>query len=346
MRVGVEWEHLDLNERVLGNLPGASSGSVTRSAASSIKASAKLKMRDVASVDWLTSRVRPVLTVDGVRIPLGVFLPDVPSVSYDNLGRGGSVTLLSKEAILDDDSFGRTFGVASGTGVTIAVKDVIESTGEPARGIEDGDGQTLRSGIEWEPQDSKLQVVNDLLSAANYFSLSSDGNGNFVARKYKAPSRRTVAAELEDSQGVEMISRYLPSFEVERDVGRIPNRVRAVSQSEEDTEALVAEAENTNPEDPFSFPSRGRWITEVEMGVKTTSQQAMQEYAGRRLTELSSVQETVVVQSPPSVLTINDVVRFASRLHNLDGLYSVQKQEIDLSFNGLMKMTLQRVVES
>lgn len=344
----IGYDLLDRSGAYLGPLEGVErgSGSVTRSSAASIKASASLSLTDVGQVaSWLDVRIRPTITTaDGDSWPLGVYLPDVPERAYSDHSRVMEVSLLDKTTILDGDSFGTTYGIAKGTTVTSAVRDIIASTGEPPTGIEDSDA-ALRGGIEWEPDATKLQVVNDLLSAGNFFSLHTGGNGGFRADPYKRPADRAPTAEFVDGESADLLGVYLPEFTREHDIGHIPNRVRVTSQADGEEEALTAEAVNTDPDDPFSFDRRGFWITHVEADVDTTGQAALNAYANRRLIELSGPQETVTISHPPGRTTINDTVTFSSRLHEIDGLWIVQRQEWTLSYDGMISSTLRRVID-
>lgn len=339
---------MDRSGASLGRLDGveAGSGSVTRSASASVKASAKVTVRDTGQVpDWTAVRVQPWVEVNGTAWPLGVFLPDVPTATYGAHGTTYEVDLLDKAAVLDGDSFGVTYGIPKGTAVSAAVRQIIESTGETPTGIED-DGTRLATSVEAEPGDSKLSLVNDLLAAGGYFSLHTSGAGDYRLDPYVEPSRRPVLADFTDQQdGVTLTGLYLPEFATEQDVGAVPNRVRVVSQAGEDEEAWTAEATNTDPTSPFSFDRLGYWRTTVETDVQTTSRAALQAYAGRRLVDLSSPQETVELEHPPYDLTVNDVVRFRSDRYGLDGLYTIQNQEWALTYDGMVSTKLRKVVE-
>lgn len=344
-RVNYTYDLLDRSGAYLGPLQGVlqGSGSLTRSAAASVKASAQVSVVDTGQVtDWTQVRVRPVIEVNGESWPLGVFLPDVPEVKYGDQQQV-DVSLLDKTTILDGDAFGYSFGVQKGANVADAIRDIIETTGEPATGIEDSP-DLLLTALESEPDDSKLAVVNLLLDAANCFSLHTDGDGNFRADPYLAPARRPVTHAFVDGAGARVVGLYRPEFTVTQDIGSVPNRVRAVSQSEEDTPALVATAEDTDPSSPFSFGRLGYWRTHVERDVKTTSQAALQAYAERRLVDLSSPQETVQIEHPPYQVTINDVVSFRSDRYGLDGLYTVQNQDWSLAFDGMVNSKLRKVI--
>ncbi|WP_193118437.1 hypothetical protein [Brachybacterium tyrofermentans] len=282
------------------------------------------------------------MDVNGTEWPLGVFLPDVPEVTYGQQQQL-DVSLLDKTTILQGDAFGRSYGIEKGSNVTQAIREIIETTGELATGIDD-EGEQLLTSVESEPDDSKLQVVNQLLDAAGYFSLHTDGHGNFQADPYIKPARRPVSVEFVDGVNASLTGLYLPEFAVTRDIGAVPNRVRAVSQSEEDLPALVAEARNEAGNE-FSFEHLGHWRTQVETDVQTTSQAALQAYAERRLIELSSPQETVKIEHPPYQLTVNDVVSFESREHGVSGLYTVQNQDWTLAFDGMVQSKLRKVVD-
>lgn len=347
MRVRWTFDLLDRSGARLGTLRGvrAGSGSVTRSASASVKASASLSLEDTGQVDdWTQVRIRPVIDVDGDAWPLGVFLPDVPEVTYADDGRSMDVSLLDKTTILDGDAFGQTYGVAKGVKVSQAVREIIETTGEPAAGIDDS-SEKLRTSVEAEPDASKLGVINGLLDSANFFSLHTGGNGRFHADPYVEPKRRPVMVEFVDGENASIAGLYLPGFTVTRDLGSVPNHVRAVSQSDEDTPALVADARNENPDSPFSFDRLGYWRTTVDQDVSTTSQSSLNAYAQRRLEELSAPQQTVEIEHPPYDFTINDAVTFTSRQHGIDGLWTVQNQDWTAAFDGLVKTKLRKVVE-
>lgn len=341
-RVSYRWDLLDRSGALLGELGGVLDGSLSTSAAASVKASASVSLVDVGQVeDWTTVRVRPVVTVNGDSWPLGVFLPDVPAHEYDGARRLFDVALLDKTTILDGDSFGVTYGVQAGTRVSDAVRAIIESTGEPATGLGDDDAVLLTS-IESEPDDSKLSVVNALLEAANYFSLYTDGGGSFVADEYVRPAQRPIAASFVDGVTAEL---YEPSFTREQDIGSVPNRVRCVSQSGEDEPALTAEAVNTDPASPFSFDRLGYWRTLVVTEVATTSQATLQAYAERRLIDASAPQEVIEIKHPPYRVGINDVVSFRSDQHGIDGLFTVQNMDWDMTYDGSVTTRLRRVVD-
>src|SRR5690625_3501005 len=264
MRVEYTYQLLTRTGQDLGPLAGVrrGSGQTSYSAASSIKSSASIVLENTGQISsWLDVRIQPWVSVDGDEWPLGVFITVVSERALTSVGETGRVNLLDKRSILDGDSFGQTFGAPAGTVVTQAVRDIIDSTGEPAGAITEGDAALL-TAIEWEPQDSKLKIVNDMLDAATFFSLWTDGHGNFQVTPWDRPARRPVRAEYVDGEdGVHVVNplagAYAPDFTARHDVGKIPNVYIAISQGDGDEEALRSEAINTNPDDPYSRPGRG-----------------------------------------------------------------------------------------
>lgn len=348
-RVSVEWRLLDRYENDLGTLQGVEngSGSVAWSAAKSVKSDASLTIRDIGQVsEWSQVRVQPVLTVNGDTWPLGVFIPSIPEWSYTDGQRRAEVNLVDKTSILAGDYFAGTHGVEKGTVVTDAVRDIIDSTGEDPGSITDAP-DALSSSIEWDLSDSKLKAVNTLLDAANFFSLATNGNGRFVVRPYVKPANRAVRARFRDGEHGVRYASYEPGFKVNQDLGGVPNVYVAISQGDGDEESLYAEAVNSDPDDPLSTVGRGyRKLPDggPDTDVKTTSQQGLQDYANRRLIELSDPREQVVITHPPRQIDLNDAVEFRSELHNIEGTFTVQRIEWSGGFSDQMTTTLRRLV--
>lgn len=340
---------LDGQENEIGILEGVQRGSgrITFSSAASVKSKASLTLTPTGQFDdWLQIRIQPWVRIGGDEWPLGVFLPNIPSTSYRTVGETSSVQLLDKANILARDWYGSTFGAPEGTVITKKVREIIQSTGEPPGAITEDDS-TLLTSSEWSPEFSKLQIVNEMLEAGNYFSLWTDGYGQFQVSPWQRPARRPVSAHFLDGHGAEVVS-YTPDFTRTHDVGKVPNVYIARTQGDDENESLGSEAVNMDPDDPFSIPNRGfRVLPEAgpDLDVKTTSQEALDEYAARRLIESSQPQETVVINHLPMRFSINDAVRFESRRFDIDGLFTVQKQEWTLSFDGLVTSTLRRVVD-
>lgn len=298
---------LDNQERLIGELNGVDpGGSLEWTAGTAIKGSGSILVQDLPEheFDWLDIRIKPyILVTDDAgemsEDPLGVFIPTVPTAHWTDEQRSWDVQLQDKLVILDQDTIitpdgePQTYQLDAGANVITAVKAIIVDAGETAVAIEDDPDATLETGQAFEVGTTRLKIINELLETANYFSLSVDGNGQYRTRPYKRPAERTPVYSAETPFADAAHSLMTPDFSVTSDIFGVPNRYWALQQSTGESEGNLAVATNEDPDSPFSFPSRGRWITEGEKGVEATDQAALQSYAERKLDELTSVTTTV-----------------------------------------------------
>lgn len=327
--VGYRFEFLTRTEEFIG-YGGAvePSGELKWFATKSIKGGGTVTIRDTGQrVDWPNERVRPVRTHSRVsgeveEYPLGVYLMTAPVEEWDALGRRWKVELLDKCSILDsdivtdEDGNPVTFSVTAGENVVEIVETLIESTGESTAAIEAGD-QPIRNDMTWEVGTTLLKIINDLLAASNHFSIWCDMEGQFRVTPYQHPSERPVLYERGTAFGWETPFSYgesslmAPNWTRDLDIYAIPNRWVSITQGDANEEALVAVATNEDPNSPFSYQSRGRWITQVETGVEAVDEGSLQAHADRALGTATSTTVGIVAEHLflPD-LTINSVVHF------------------------------------
>lgn len=354
------YELLDRWENLVGLVRTAPyGGSLSWSAQASIKGGGTLPVVDPGEgIDWVHARVRPVAVLSSattsqrVEVPLGVYLAAAPSEDWSDEGRRWEVDLLDKAVILDQDvptdaaGNATAYTAPAGSNVVALVAGMILGVGESVAAIEPGP-EVLTSALVFEPGTTKLRIINELLDAANYFSLWTDGLGQFRVTKYRSPQDRPVAYELLAPFTRGPRSLMAPDWSRERDVYTVPNRYVAVSQGDGDAEGLVATAVNDDPASPFSRASRGRWVTQVEEGVEATSLASLQAYADRKLLAASGVSSKVeVAHAYLPELGINDTVRFRYEQDGeaIDMLCTVQNLEVPLDPTALCRTTLREVV--
>lgn len=344
------WDVLSLTDSPVGSLDGVTEGRLEFSIFNTIRSGGSLTWAGdpLAIPDWNNLRVQPYYTAtfpDGSSVswPLGVFLPAAPTVEHDDDGATVSVELYDKLLILDQDVVEQTYRVAVGAVVTAVVKTVIGEASAfavpaaPLVAVTDST-ETLAKAMVWEAGTSRLQIVNDLLDAINYFALWCDGQGAYRAEPYVAPTDRTIDREfLDDSESI-----YAPAFSHERDVFTTPNKVILVGQSDGDTPALTSTATNEDG-GPLSFAVRGRWIAHVETGVEATSQAILDGIAKRRLAELQQTASVLEISHAPVPLDLNDAVTFRREPAGLDLRAVVQSMSIDTQPGSLVKTRLREV---
>lgn len=335
---------LDNSEAPSGGLAGVKGGVLEWHANAPVHGGGKITVVSLgrSEVDWLNSRVHIVMHIEGKgEYPLGVYIPSAPAENWDDMNLTLDVELLDKCSILDSDYVLNTHSIEPGTNVTQAVRNLIESTGEHAGSITETEHETPKA-LLWESGTSKLQIINDLLEAAGFFSLQVDGNGKFRAVRFRAPKNRPLAHEFKD----DVDSIYSPAFTYERDIYSIPNKVVLIAPGDGDEEAMRGVATNMNPNSPYSYQRRGRWIIDVVKGVEATSQEALDERALARLESLTSSNGTVSINHAPLPwLGVTEVVRFKRDEADLDMRAVVASTQIELDAMALQRTALQEVAD-
>lgn len=308
----------------------------TPDANASIAIGDQLKVVSVSftqQVDWLNARIRPMIRIqrlgggddpDGRLVPAGVFLCAAPVEAWTAIGLRREVELADKLSILDQDiASGDPAGIAAyaapaGANVIDLVKTLIGETGELTPAIQP-DSKVLASPMLWDVGTTRLRIINDLLDAGGYFSLFCDGYGQYQAVPYVQPSDRVPVYEslAPFSDGPQSL--MAPEWTRDRDIYSIPNRYLVVGQGDGTTAALTSLATNTDPNSPYSYPSRGRWITEVAIGVEAVDQSALDTIARARLSSATSITNQITLQHIflPD-LHVNSVVHFVNPGSGLD----------------------------
>lgn len=327
---------LDRQERLLGTLDGVTGGMVEMSNAATVKSSGTVTLGDVSDEPWLQRRLRPVLIIDGIEYPLGVFIPATPTIEYSDAGAYVNVEMLDKLTILDRHLLADAFSVSAGTDPIQVVQDLIELAGESASVLEDT-SERMRGDAVWEPGTSALQVINDLMDSINYFSLWCDTSGNYRATPYVAPASRGIVHTFRD----DYTSIHTADFTREQDVYSIPNRFIVISTADGENPALVGVAENADPDSDYSIPNVGV-RGELEEDVELASQAAADAYAERRLLDMSTATATVELTHAYTDLLLNDAVMLDDS-SGVRGVHLVQRMDIPLSETELMVTTLREV---
>ena len=348
------FELLDRREVLIGDLEGVQpGGSVDFSASASIKGGGSITIVDIGQdIDWLNVRIRPVCTIEGLsrEIPVGVWLPSAPTEDWSDLGRSWSVDLLDKASILDGDiwthpSSGNpeAFVAKAGQNVISVVRSLITQTGESVRAIENA-SVTLSSDRVFEAGMTRLQIINELLDSAGFFSLWVDYAGQFRATPYAPPADRSPAYDVAAPFTAGDTSVMSPDFSRERDIFSVPNKVFCSTSGDGETEALTSVATNTDPNSPYSYPSRGRWITQIESDVDAVSQSALDLITRRKLADATAVTSKLELTHLflPDLL-INTTIRARNDRAGIDQLCTVTNTSVSFDPLGTCSTKLQEV---
>jgi hypothetical protein len=320
----IRWsfELLDSQDRPLGDLDGVTGGSAEVVALSVLGGSGSLELDHRGDIDWMSHRVRATFHDGDVSWPVGTFLLSSPTERHTEFGVRYDVGLLTKMNVLAEDTVEDRYSVAVGTLVVPLVVSLIKSAGESRIAATDSTA-TLTSSLTWEAGTSKLTVINDLLQAIGYWSLWCDGSGLFRVEPYVNPADRPVSFSFEHGEA----SVHFPEWEREQDLSSVPNRFIAVGQGDEEEPPLVGVATNENPDSPFSYQARGRWITATEEGVEADSQQVIDAHAAKKLRDLMDPVSRLTVRHAMVDLEPNQLVEFTPE-DGLRRLATIQRMRV------------------
>lgn len=352
--VDFNFDLLGHDEVQTGTLDSVTGGDLAWDATASVHGGGSIEVVDIGQpIDWLKVRIRvaallsPVGGGDGIiGRPLGIWLPAAPVEKWSEVGRSWSVELTDKTAILDqdivtnDDGDPIAYAAQPGADVITLVRDLINNTGESTAAIEPGTAQ-VRSAVVWESGTTRLQIINDLLAAAGYLSLWCDMEGQFRVTEYVAPAQRPLIYRALTPLTRGQMSQMSPDYTLDRDVYAVPNRVLAVGNGSGNEEAWTAVAANTDEDSPFSYPSRGRWITHSETGVEAMTPADLQTRADQTLASLTAVAASLDVEHIylPD-LQMNAAIEFRNPEADQAMRCTVQSTSVPLDPMGMCRSTM------
>lgn len=333
---------LDRADRPLGRIDGVTGGSGEVVAQARLGGSASLTIDNRGQhINWQADRVQVTYDpgIPGVEPwPKGVYLFTSPREIHTEFGVTFDVGLLTKMAVIDEDTVEARFSIAPGVPVTPIVRSLVESTGEYRISVTDSTA-TLTSGLTFDAGTSKLTIINELLGAIGYWSLWCDLSGTFRVQPYVDPELRPISYTFRHGDK----SVHMPEWDREQDQSSVPNRFIAVGEGDDESEPLVGVALNENPDSPYSFQARGRWITETEEGVEGDSQSTFDQYAMRRLRGLMNPVARMSATHAVLPLDQNDLVEFIPE-DGIRRLATVQRMSNDFSSDADSKVEWREVI--
>lgn len=273
-------------------------------------------------------RVYLVATQDGAteRFPLGTLLAQTPQTEFDGMRETASVDAYTPLIELKENKPPLGFYIAEGDDV---MERVAELAAEHARApvVPCEDGATMPYDFVANASDTWQGFLSDAAAMAGHrFDLDELGRICF------APSAdRPTAPVWTFSEGNSSILR--PAVTTERDMYGVPNVVEAVWS--EDGDFIFSRAVNDDPNSATSTVARGREILHRDdspdiAGIVT--QKALDEYARRKLEELSAVECRVTYSHGYCPVRTGDCVRLDHPRAGLDGVLArVVSQSIDCS---------------
>lgn len=244
--------------------------------------------------------------------PLGTFLVQTPSTSFDGKIQNVSVDAYTPLLELKEKYPPLGYAISKNTNVMdIAYRLARENLRAPV--VKAASSTELFNDFVSEVSDTWVTFLTDLIANAKYtFDLDEMG--------------RVLFSPKQDMASLQPIWTYddgncsilYPDFSMEHDLYGIPNVLEVIYSNGK--ESYYAKVVNDDPNSPTSTVSRGRIIPYREtdpdlIGDPTNNQ--IQEYAERRLRELSTIEYTITYTHGYCPVRVGDCVRINSSKANL-----------------------------
>lgn len=246
-------------------------------------------------VDFMTDKIQPVMILDGKEYPLGIFLP--VHVSMDD---SDYVKKIHIEAY-DQCWYVKAQKVSvhppffpAGTNYINAISSLLSTCNIALIYAVSTSEVMTEDRADWGVGTSYLTIVNELLKEINYNDLWFDNAGIAQLTPFEAPDAKFIDHTLSDK---DIKSLMIHGMSSTMDIYEIPNEIVVTCSNPDKEGGMIALAENTNPQSPLSIARRGMRITKVININNIASQEALQSYANRLMTETMSAEEEIMIDT-------------------------------------------------
>lgn len=309
-------------------------------------------------IDWLQDEIQPVMLLDGVEHPLGVYIPTTFTQS-EGVAVTVSVEAYDRAQRVLDTNSARLLYWRAGTKYLDAVEQLLSAAGITTVFKTDTNAVFSEDREDWDAGTPYLTVVNDLLREINYNDLWFNADGAAMLEPAAVPEASQIRHILSDADPE---TKVLPGVSHGADYFNTPNVFEVYVANPEKSGLMRASAVNDNPQSPLSTVRRGRSIVQVTKLDNIADQAALQAYAERQRNDSLITGETVRVSTglQPD-WGVGDVVALHTSPHTtklytpegrvetltapgMDAICLSRSFDMELKAGGTMRHTLDRVV--
>lgn len=292
------------------------------------------------SVNWLTDQLRAELVIDGVRHPIGVFLPATVTPIEEESTKSVHVEAYDRCWLVRDNYTETIRHFAAGSSYTTIVKQLLTEAGIVVQIVTPSAATLAEDREDWDIGMPLLTIINDLLREINYNPLWFDATGAAIVEPASVPTAENIDHTLDDG---DVQSLLLPEIRKETDIYQAPNVFVCVVSNADKSAAMVATAVNDNPQSPLSVSRRGRRIVQIKRLDNIASQSELAAYAARLRNESLFTGETITVQTAllPG-FGVDDVT--ALHYGDLSAICIERSWSMELVVGGRMMHKLEKVV--
>lgn len=257
------------------------------------------------------------------RFPLGTYLVQTPTISFDGRARSCSMEAYTPLLELADDKPAIGYAIPKDSNVLeVAAKLAGLHCRAPVLATESD--KTITEDFVADPDDSWLDLLTDFLAKANHrFLVTPRGEVTFAP--IRDANAMTATHTFDDSNS----SILYPEVEEERDVYGVPNVYEVVYTNGSVTKRV--EVTNSDPLSVLSYQQRGRYVrtrdTAPDVSDSPTTTE-LEVYAKRKLREESNLERTISYSHGYCGNVIGDAVRLSYSRAGLDTRGIVTTQTI------------------
>lgn len=278
--------------------------SINRNSESNTLGSAAIDVVDMLGESYI--RIYLIANQNGVtkKIPLGLFLVQTPSSSFDGKVRSISMDAYTPLLELSEKPVPLGYALLEGTNIMQSAYQIVRNYGR-APVVETKLDKVLDADFISNVSDTWLTYVMDLIKIAKY-ELNLDEMGKVLFEpKRKIEELQPVWTFTDDNSSI-----LSPEIGLTHDLYGIPNVVEVVCST--GLEVYTSRVENNNINSPTSIQNRGREIIHRDTspsfsGIPTREQ--IDEYAETLLKTLSSLEYEVSYSHGYCPVRVGDCVR-------------------------------------
>jgi len=210
------------------------------------------------------------------------------------------------------------------------IKDLLSVTPAPVRVAEDS--PQLSTSIIAEDAETRLTMVDKVLDAIDW-RIRIDGDGTINVEP--KPLEPVVAFDPLENDVIET------ELKISADWYSCPNVYLAINED------MAGIARDDSPDSPLSTVNRGREVWMVDSSCELSQNESIGQYAQRKLDEAQQIQRTAEYDRRyfPDVVP-GDLVRLHYPAQNLDGVFNVTSQSIELGYGARTSEQISTVVTS
>lgn len=324
-----------------GTLAFAGAPTVYCSADDEIPLTFRGEFRRSEAMDYITDELQPVLILDGIEHPLGVY--GVGSM-YSRRNEAGvmydSITAYDRTRRLRLAKLEAREYWAAGTRYLDIVNELLTRAGIRMAVVEGTDAVLATDREDWDIGTPYLQIINDLLSEIAYDRIWFDLTGAARVRAYRPPSPDRLDHVYRDGDAVKVLG---PEYRTELDIFDKPNVFIAILENPEYLEPLVRTAVNDAPASRISTISRGLRIPTVLNVDNIADGDALQAYVDRVRDESMRTSEYAEISTVSlGGHGVGDLI--GVQLQDLQGIFRETSWSLTLQVGAMMSHKLERVV--